>query len=76
MPDISGPTNVLGGVGGEPGVTFILFTHTNVTVPVALWAPLLTNQFDAFGVFSHTNAFNRAEPQRYYILQVPESVGN
>jgi hypothetical protein len=75
-PDITSQTNILGGVGGDPGVTFILFTHTNVAAPLGLWTPILTNQFDVFGVFSHTNAFNREEPQRFYILHLPESAEN
>ncbi len=69
VPNIAGPNAILGGVGGMPGAAFVLFTHTNVATPVPLWAPILTNQFDAFGVFSHTNLFNRSELQRYYILR-------
>jgi hypothetical protein len=69
VPNIAGPNAVLGGVGGTPGATFVLFTHTNVAAPVATWAPILTNQFDRFGVFSHTNAFSSAEWKRFFLLQ-------
>jgi hypothetical protein len=68
-PQVAGPKAILGGVGGIPGATFILFTHTNVTAPAQLWAPILTNQFDSFGVFSHTNAFSPAELKRFFLLQ-------
>jgi hypothetical protein len=46
----------------------MLYTQTNVAAPAALWTPFYTNQFDPFGVMSQTNAFNRAEPQRYFHL--------
>ena len=68
VPNVAGPNVILGGVGGEPGTTFILLTQTNVVAPLGQWAPILTNQFDTFGTFSRTNVFNRAEPQRYFIL--------
>jgi hypothetical protein len=59
----------LQGIGGDLGATFILSTHTNVTAPVGLWVPIWTNQFDLFGVFSYTNALDRAEPKRFFLLQ-------
>jgi hypothetical protein len=68
IPQVAGPNVILGGVGGEPGTTFILLTQTNVVTPLTQWAPILTNQFDTFGTFSRTNVFNRTEPQRYFIL--------
>ncbi len=73
VPNIVGANAILGGVGGLPGATFVLSTHTNVAAPVELWSPILTNQFDQFGVFSHTNAFNRAELQRYFLLRQQSS---
>jgi len=48
--------------------TFILFTRTNVAAPVTAWLPILTNQFDQYGAFRRTNAFDRAERERYYWL--------
>ena len=68
VPNVAGPNVILGGVGGEPGATFILLTQTNVAAPLGQWAPIFTNQFDTFGTFSRTNVFNRAELQRYFIL--------
>lgn len=69
VPIIAGTNVILGGVGGTPGAAFTLFTHTNVTSPVAGWTPVLTNQFDAFGAFNRTSSFNRTELQRYYLLR-------
>lgn len=57
-------------IGGDPGATMVLSTQTNVATPLSLWTPLVTNQFDAFGVFSYTNAFNRAEPMRFFDLHL------
>jgi hypothetical protein len=71
LPIISGTNANLGGVGGVSNATFILYTHTNVTAPFASWSPILTNQFDQFGMFNRTNPFSSAERQRYFRLVVP-----
>ena len=71
IPVIAGTKATLTGIGGPPGTNFILFTHTNVITPFAFWTPLLTNQFDAFGVFNATNPFSRAERERYFRLLEP-----
>jgi hypothetical protein len=68
-PIISGTNLVMGVVGGRTNATFVLFTETNITTPVALWSPVLTNQFDSFGVFSRTSVLLRTEPKRFYELQ-------
>lgn len=52
-----------------PSATFILFTSTNVAIPAAMWTPILTNQFDSFGVFSYTNLFNSRRAQGFFLLQ-------
>src|SRR5205814_601636 len=66
VPRIAGTNFMLGGVGGTPSATFILSTATNLGPSPALWTPLVTNQFDAFGAFAYTNLFNRTELQRYF----------
>ena len=58
-------------IGGGPGTSLVLSTQTNVAAPLSLWTPLVTNQFDGFGVFSYTNAFNRAERSRFFDLHLP-----
>jgi len=70
IPVISGANVAIGGVGGVSNATFILYSQTNITAPFATWTPLLTNQFDGFGVFNRTN-LSRADPQRFYRLCAP-----
>ena len=59
------------GVGGSAGASFVVLTTTDITTPAALWTPLLTNQFGAFGEFSFTNALNLNQPQQYFRLLIP-----
>jgi hypothetical protein len=61
----------MAGIGGVSNATFILFTHTNVATPLAQWTPILTNQFDQYGVFNRSNVSGRYEPQRYFRLLAP-----
>jgi trimeric autotransporter adhesin len=68
LPILAGTNLNLSAVGGPPGRNFVLCTTTNLATPVALWTPIVTNPFDQFGVFDYTNAFNRAERQRYFRL--------
>jgi hypothetical protein len=69
IPIISGTNVNLGAVGGVSNATYGLFTHTNVTAPVASWTPIRTNQFDQFGVFDYTTLYNPAERERYFLLR-------
>src|SRR5206468_290733 len=74
VPIIVESTNLnLGGVGGMSNATFILLTTTNITTPGPLWSPILTNQFDQFGVFNITvtNLYNPPEPKRFFRFLVP-----
>ena len=64
-PVIKGDTLSANGIGGGSGATFILYSATNVTTSFDLWAPIATNQFDRFGVFTFTNGFNPAARQQY-----------
>ncbi len=59
------------GSGGAANGTYYILTSTDVTVPMNLWTPLLTNQFDSNGNFNFTNLMNTNLPQSFYILQVP-----
>ncbi|MBI3849788.1 MAG: hypothetical protein HY298_05790 [Verrucomicrobia bacterium] len=67
-PIISGMNVNLGAVGGISNATYVVFTHTNLTIPVTSWTPILTNQLDSFGVFNITitNVFNPTEPKRFF----------
>jgi hypothetical protein len=48
-----------------------VLTSTNVSLPLAQWTPLFTNNFDANGDFAWTNAMNVNVPQQFYLIQVP-----
>lgn len=69
LPTFSGTNAHMAGIGGVSNATFILFTQTNVATPLSSWTPILTNQFDQYGVFSQTNVSGRFEAQRYFNLQ-------
>ena len=71
IPAISGTNGNLSGVGGASNATFVLFTHTNVSDPFALWTPIQTNHFDSYGLFTDTNLFNPADPRRFFRLRTP-----
>jgi hypothetical protein len=68
LPIVIGTNLSLGGIGGTANEPFILYTTTNVAAPLGAWLPILTNQFDGFGIFDYTNAFNRNEPARFFRL--------
>jgi hypothetical protein len=70
-PTVAGTTTHLTGVGGVPGQSFVVLTHTNITAPLDLWQPIGTNQFDGFGAMSFTNFFSPAEPKRFFLLEKP-----
>jgi hypothetical protein len=60
---------VMRGIGGPTNATYYVLTSTDAVLPLANWASLLTNQFDAGGNFVFTNAM--AVPARFYRLSVP-----
>jgi hypothetical protein len=70
-PVISGASLTVNGVGGSSGATFILYSTTNVATPFGLWTPVLTNQFDQFGVFGYTNIYIPAQRQQFFRFLVP-----
>ena len=57
------------GTGGVANASFYLLGTTNLSLPIANWPRLLTNQFDGSGNFNFTNALNPAWPQGFYLLQ-------
>jgi len=71
FPVISGASLTVNGVGGPTNAVFVLYTTTNVATPFGLWIPVLTNQFDQFGVFGYTNIYNPAQRQQFYRFSVP-----
>lgn len=65
-PLVAGSNLGLTGYGGNAGDSFVLLTATDIEMPSAQWTPLLTNQFDAFGGFDHTNLFHAGEAARFF----------
>jgi len=54
--------------GGTAGATLYVLSSTNLAAPLANWTSVETNQFDANGNFSFTNAVDD-QPQQFYIIQ-------
>jgi hypothetical protein len=71
IPSISGANFHFDEVGGIPSATFVLLTTTNLVTPANLWTPVLTNQFDQFGVFSYTNIYNPTQRQQFFGFRLP-----
>jgi autotransporter-associated beta strand protein len=61
----------LSGSGGTPNTSYYVLTTTNLATPLLNWTPLLTNQFDANGNFSVTNATAPGNRQQFYRLEIP-----
>ena len=57
------------GTNGVPLGNFYLICSTNLTMPLANWTRVATNQFDAGGGFNFTNGVNAGSPQQFYRLQ-------
>ena len=69
---ISGGNLIFSGTGGTANGSYAVLTTTNIATSLANWPSLVTNQFDAFGAFSVTNAISLGTPQRFYsIKQLP-----
>ncbi len=71
VPVIKGPALTLNGIGGGSGATFVLYSATNAAASFGLWTPIVTNQFDRFGVFDYTNGHYPALHQQYFRIVVP-----
>jgi autotransporter-associated beta strand protein/T5SS/PEP-CTERM-associated repeat protein len=68
----SGSTNlVFSGTGGPTNAPYRVLTSTNVALPLTNWVALLTNQFDANGIFTFTNSISPSVSTRFYRLSVP-----
>ena len=61
----------MSGSGGPAGGTYYVLGSTNIALPVNLWTRIETNQFDANGNFSFTNAADPGATQTFYRLQLP-----
>ncbi len=61
---------ILNGVGGTNNGTYFVLTSTNLTIPLASWTPIATNQFGNLGQFIFTNTPPTNVQQLFYILQM------
>ena len=68
---LSGTNLVISGFDGVPNGSYTVMTSTNVALPITNWSPLVTNNFDAAGGFSFTNAIAPGEPQRFFRIRTP-----
>ena len=46
---LSGMNLTVTGVGGGPNGQYVVYSATNLTLPLAQWTPVMTNMFDAYG---------------------------
>jgi uncharacterized protein with beta-barrel porin domain len=68
---VNGTSLIFSGSNGVAGNTYYVIATTNLAQPVAQWAFILTNTFDASGNFNCTNPFSAGTPQKFYRLLVP-----
>ena len=52
-------------------MSYTVLSSTDLSAPRAAWTTVTTGAFDAEGEFSFTQMIDPAEPQQFYILQVP-----
>ncbi len=62
---------VFSGSGGTANGAFYVLSSTNVAAPLADWTIISTNDFDGSGNFNVTNAINGANPQAFYLIELP-----
>ncbi len=67
----AGTNLVVRGSGGLPQGNYYVLATTNLAAPLAAWRNIATNQFDAGGNFSLTNALGSNSHQTFYRLQLP-----
>jgi hypothetical protein len=67
----NGANLVFSGSGGVTGDNYLVLTTTNLSLPLADWTRLVTNQFEAGGGFRFTNRPAANSPQQFYMLQLP-----
>jgi len=66
---VVGTTLAISATNGANSGQYVLSGTTNLALPLAQWAPILTNSFDVSGQLNlSTNIINPAVPQEFYIL--------
>ena len=69
---LSGTNLLINGTGGKSNQTYYVLMGTNMLEPINQWIPIATNVLGADGNFNliATNAVDRTDHQRFYILQL------
>jgi len=67
---LSGGNLIFGGTNGSVDATYYVLTATNITVPLANWTRIATNQVSATALFTFTNTISPGSAQGFYRLQV------
>jgi len=70
-PSVVGGELILTGTGGVDGNAYVLLGSTNITTPLAIWTPVLTNTFGAGGSFSNAIPVSPGQPMEFFIIQLP-----
>lgn len=69
---VTGSTLTITATNGADGGQFVLLESTNLLQPLNEWVPVLTNNFNANGDLNlSTNIIDPADPQEFYLLQMP-----
>jgi hypothetical protein len=67
----SGTNLSLSASGGGSNQTFVILSSTNLTLPIDMWTPFFTNQFDGSGNATTSNLLDPSQPIQYFRLSVP-----
>jgi hypothetical protein len=70
-PIISGSNVLLFGVGGTEGASAVLSKTMVLQTPKNAWTPMVTNQFDAFGIFDFIDRYEPDAGRTFYQFHVP-----
>jgi hypothetical protein len=70
-PVVSNGTLVLSGHGGTPGWDYSVLVSTNAALPLALWTPIATNQFDTAGLFRFSTPIPSGPAQQFFRVLTP-----
>ena len=70
-PVFTGTNLIFTVTNGVPLSTFYLLTTTNLTLPLAAWSRVATNQLDGAGHFTLSNSPYATGLPAFYVLQIP-----
>lgn len=68
---LSGTNLIVTGTNGTAGSNYVVLATANLSVPLANWLPVSTNQFGPGGSVSFTNPLPPGAPRWFYRLRLP-----